>query len=77
MSQATRDPQSAGRRMLHGIGPIHDLTSLVAKTIHEAGHSRRSWEHVLAHDQWLTIGSWIAAEEVVKALPERMIRAYF
>ncbi len=77
MSQETRDPQAAGRRMLDGVGPMHDLTNLVARAIHESEHPRRTWDRDRTADQWLAVGSWIAAEKVVKALPERMIRAYF
>lgn len=63
--------------MLDGVGPMYDLTNTIARAIYESNHQGRTWDRDRTADQWLAIGSWIAAEEVVKALPERMVMAYF
>lgn len=61
--------QDLARRMKRGSGPLHDLTNLVAKTLHEERYPKHSWEHDREHDGWLAVGSWRVAEAVVRALP--------
>ena len=65
----SRDPAAAWRRFKNGSGPIHELTENVARAIHETRHPGSQWDKAKVNDQWLAVGSWIAAEAVVSVLP--------
>lgn len=70
-SAATRDTDvaSLAKRMLRGSGRLHDLTNTIAEAIHKAEHPGHSWEHDRVKDQWLAVGTWRAAEAVIRVLP--------
>lgn len=65
-----RDPQAAWGRFRNPTHPgLHELTEKVARAIHESEHEGSRWDHDKERDQWLTVGSWMAAEAVVAILP--------
>jgi hypothetical protein len=68
MSMRERDPAAAWRRYKEGSGPLHELTETVARAIHNCDHAQ-GWDYAKERDQWLAVGSWIAAEAVVAVLP--------
>lgn len=63
------DPVAAWKRYKAGSGPLHELTENVARAIHEDRYSSPSWDHDKVKDAWLAVGSWQAAEAVVRVLP--------
>lgn len=66
---AERNPPAAWKRFKGGSGPLHALTEQIARAIHEADHESSQWDWAKEHDQWLAVGSWIAAEAVMAILP--------
>ena len=62
-------PSDAWCRYKDGSGPLHQLTERIAEAIHEVEHRGSRWEYAKDHDQWLALGSWMAAEAVTAILP--------
>lgn len=66
--ELTRNPAAAWKRFKSGSGPLHALTEQIARAIHETDHSGSQWDSAKESDQWLAVGSWIAAEAVMAVL---------
>lgn len=64
----TRDPGAAWTRYKDKDAPLHALTEIIARAIHEENHPDSKWDIAKEGDTWLAVGSWMAAERVVQAL---------